>query len=58
MVIGLFFLSSLVIAFFCDFLAREKNRNGIAWFFLGLCFNIVALLALIGVPAKSQSFLK
>ncbi len=44
----------LVIGAFSSFIANEKNRNGINWFLLGIVFNIVAMLALIAVPALPE----
>jgi len=51
----LFFLSGVVVAFFCAFLAAEKNRSTFAWFFLGFFFSLVALLTLAGAPQKPGS---
>lgn len=35
----------------CSYVAKQKNRDGVNWFALGLIFNIFALLALIALPA-------
>ena len=37
--------------FFCNWLAREKGREAQPWFLLGLVFNFIALLTLVGAPA-------
>ena len=37
--------------FFCGCLAREKGREAQPWFLLGLVFNFIALLTLVGAPA-------
>ncbi len=51
-VILLFYgITGVVFGAFCFFVASEKNRDPIAWFFLGFLFQIVPLLALIGVSA-------
>ncbi len=50
------FVGLLAIAYivsfggFCSWLADEKGRDYVIWFFLGAVFGIVALLALIGAP--------
>lgn len=49
----LFFLlivQGLVFGFFCSYIAKEKNRDGQSWFWLGFFFSILAVLALIAVP--------
>jgi len=33
------------VAFFTAWLARQKRRSGILWFFLGLFFNVIALIS-------------
>lgn len=40
-------------AFFCAFVAKAKGRSGLDWWFLGLFFPIISLLALIALPALS-----
>ena len=39
-----------VPAVFATWLATEKHRDPTAWFFLGLFFNLFALIALAGAP--------
>jgi len=58
MATALLFLSALVSAGFCAFLAGEKNRSAIGWFFLGLFFNLIALVALVGAPVRQTPFPK
>lgn len=43
-------IQGLVSGFFCSYIAGEKNRNKVGWFWLGFCFSILAVLALIAVP--------
>ena len=44
----------LSFGFFCNWLAREKGRDGQPWFLLGLLFGFIALLTLIGAPALEE----
>ena len=44
------FLLNLAAAFFCTWLAREKNRDLAVWFVLGCLFGILALVAIAGMP--------
>jgi hypothetical protein len=48
------FIASLAFAGFSSYIADEKNRSAISWFFLGLFFNIIALIAITGLP-KAQA---
>lgn len=48
-------LQGMVFGLFCAFIAKSKNRNMVGWFYLGFLFSIVALIALVGVPALNQS---
>lgn len=43
-------IQAFVFGFFCSYIAKEKGRSSGSWFFLGLCFSILAVLALIAVP--------
>lgn len=43
-------IQGLVFGFFCSYIAREKNRDGTSWFWLGFFFSILTLLTLIAVP--------
>ena len=45
---------SFVFAGFCAFVAREKGRDGGSWFWLGLLFSLVALIALVGLPERRK----
>ncbi|GEM_PF-3175313 len=51
----IYLTAGLVIGAFSSFIANEKNRNGFNWFLLGVVFNIIAMLALIAVPALPES---
>ena len=42
---------ALACAGFCSFVAKEKERDALAWFFLGLCFSLIALVAISGLSA-------
>ena len=43
-------LQGLVFGFFCSYIAKEKNRDQSSWFWLGFCFSILAVFALIAIP--------
>lgn len=49
-----FILSALVFWFVCGLLsayvASQKNRSGVAWFFIGLLCGPIGLIAIVGVP--------
>jgi len=47
-------LINLVCAGFCSFLAGAKKRRNVDWFFLGLLFGPIALIAAAGMPAKHE----
>jgi Fe2+ transport system protein B len=42
----------IIIGGFCAFLAKAKNRDSAAWFFGGLFFSVIALIAIAGAPIK------
>jgi hypothetical protein len=44
---------AFIVAGFSEWLAQQKGYGRIAWFFLGLIFNLVALLTIIGAPDKT-----
>lgn len=44
------FLLWVVCAGFSAFVAKQKNRDSVGWFFLGLLFGPIALLALAAIP--------
>lgn len=48
-------LQALVFGLFCAFIAKSKNRNMVGWFYLGFLFSIIALIALVGTPARNQT---
>ena len=35
---------------FIGWIASQKGRSGVGWFFLALVFNLIALLALMALP--------
>jgi len=41
-------------AVLCAYIASEKNRGGMGWFFAGLVFGIFAVIAIVAVPALSK----
>jgi len=40
----------IACAGFCSGLAKAKHRRNVDWFFLGLLFGIIALIAAAGMP--------
>ena len=42
--------TSFAFAFLCAWIASQKGRTAVAWFFLGLFFDIFALIGIIAVP--------
>lgn len=45
----------LLLCFLCSWVAGEKNRSAVAWFFISLIFSpLVGFIALIAVPSKSS----
>lgn len=53
-IVAIVLIQSLVFGIFCSFIANEKNRGRYSWFFLGFFFSIIAMLALIAVPKRSD----
>ena len=49
-VITVWILSGLL----CAFIASQKGRNSLAWFFAGALFGIFAVVAIIAVPNLNQ----
>jgi len=47
-------LIPVTLGFFSALLAREKGYNSRAWFALGFIFNIVALVAVAGLPDRRE----
>jgi hypothetical protein len=41
----------LVCAGFTSYIASEKNRSAVSWFFVGFVFGIFALIAITAVPS-------
>lgn len=56
----LFFLGiiGVVTGSFSSKLAKEKGYDPTAWFFGGLFFNIIALIAIAGLPKKEKKDLE
>lgn len=50
----LWFLQAIVLGGFSAFIAKEKNRDLVSWFFLGFLFSLIALIALIAIPKLEQ----
>ena len=48
-------LQGVILGSFTAYVAKEKKRDALAWFFLGFFFSLIALLALMAVPAKQVS---
>ena len=46
------FIAQIVIALFCALVANEKGYSNIAWFFGGILFSFIALIAVAGLPDK------
>jgi hypothetical protein len=42
------------LAGFCAWLAEEKGRDGMRWFWLGFLFGFIALLAIAGAPVLEE----
>ena len=40
---------------FCGWLAEEKGKDRVTWFWLGMVFGVIALLAIVGVPKVESS---
>ncbi len=51
----LFVVSGLPCAGFSAFVASEKNRDVAAWALFGFFFQLIALLAVIGVPVLPKA---
>lgn len=45
---------NIASAFFCAWLALEKGRDGVNWFFLGLLVGPIALITLVGAPIRAK----
>jgi len=51
----LLIIQGIIIGSFSGFVAREKGRNRLAWFFNGFLFSIVGLIAICGVPSVNRN---
>lgn len=47
-------VSDTIFGLFCQYIAKEKNREGGTWFFLGFFFQLIALIAIAAIPAYSE----
>jgi hypothetical protein len=56
LLITLVIVYSIATGFFCAGIAESKGRDNIGWFFLGLFFNIIALVAIAGIPSYMQGW--
>jgi len=45
----------LASGFLCGYIATQKNRGGIGWFFAGCVFGIFAIIAICAVPKLEES---
>ena len=41
---------------FCGMIAGEKNYSEIKWLILGAIFPVIALIAIAGLPDKTEKF--
>tara|TARA_B100001121_G_C18278079_1_gene429374 strand:+ start:200 stop:466 length:267 start_codon:yes stop_codon:yes gene_type:complete len=46
------FIFWIVSALFCSLVAYEKGYSNVAWFFGGIVFGFIALIAVAGLPDK------
>ena len=53
-VLILILISFAVFGFFCSYIATQKNRDSVTWFWLGFFFNFLALIAIGVVPALAS----
>jgi len=51
-------ISCPVFGFFCSYIATQKNRDSVTWFWLGFFFNFIALISIGVVPAEASKKLK
>lgn len=48
-------LVNVVIGVFTGWLAEQKGYSGVAWFFVGTVFSVIALLAMAGAPVRTST---
>lgn len=46
-----FIIFCIAPAILCSYVAGQKNRNKVSWFFSGLLFSIFAIVAVVAVPS-------
>lgn len=55
---GLFILLVLsyliVFGWTCAFIAGEKNRSKVSWFFLGMLLGVVGIMTLTAIPSLEK----
>lgn len=50
----IYLIYAFALGFLCSWVAKQKNRNSMNWFFLGFLLGVLALIALAAVPALAQ----
>lgn len=50
----LLIVQGILIGALCSYVAGQKNRSKENWFFLGLLFSLLALIALAAIPPLSK----
>jgi len=50
----LLLIQGIIFGSFCAYIAGEKGRDGTAWFFAGLFFSLIALIAAAAVPVQRK----
>ena len=59
MFIFIVLIGSIISAFLCSNVAKAKGYSSASWFFAGLFFGVLALLAVAGLPnQKLTRYLK
>lgn len=54
MALSIFILIEVAFGLLCAWVAGQKNRSDRNWFFLGILFGIVSLIALAAVPSLDE----
>jgi len=45
-----FFIQGIIFGGFCAYLAKQKGRDGVSWFFIGAIFGLIGFIAIIATP--------
>ena len=45
-----YLILAIICAIICSIVAKDRNRDSVGWFFLGLSFSVIALVALLVIP--------